>query len=446
MLSKPSAGYTVLILGILISLAATLASPEIYHHWDLNAFWKWSQQWDRGWRDVYRNCRECNYPIVGMAGSAGVMSRLGDNAGEAIARFRIVLAVVDGLNVLLLFGLFRKLAVPNAAFWAGIVGLLFSSWTGGALWGQIDGILQCFILLTLFWMVSNTQKPQNPLRRMLLLLVGSALMACALLTKQLALFSLPSLGLLLATIVVFSARNWRSAALTLALAGVCLVACLLVADVFLRLPAPYRSHLYYIFKTGSDQGDEIARNGFNLWIFLGRPMRSSSHVAIFLKAATPLAAILTPYNVGFFLFSATNLILGASQLLFLRTRFLKGETAPDRETLLSLILHLALVNLSFNVFLTGTHERYLYHFYPYAILACLGLKAYSHRFSNTTLGLLIAGAVLYGLFVLGVLVGMISLQKTGVTMIVGIYHAMLWGYLFVVVLNYQQVWRSLRKH
>jgi len=438
MLSKSSVGYIVLILGILISLAAVLVSPKLYHRWDVEAFRQWSQQWERGWRDVYRNCEKCNYPILGLAGSAGVMSLLDDDAGKAIATFRIILAIVDGANVVLIFALFKKLAVPNPAFWSGIVGLLFSSWIGGALWGQIDGISQFFILLALLWMVSNAQEPQAPLRRALTILVASALMACTLLTKQLALFSLPSLGLLLATIIVFSTRKWQSAAFNLALAGVCFVACLLIADVFLRPPAPYPLHLAYIFKLSSNQGGEIARNGFNLWIFLGRPMLSSPRVPIFLKAATPLAAWLTPYHVGNFLFVTTNLILGVSQLLFLRARFLKGEHCLDRETLFTLILHLALVNLSFNVFLTDTHERYLFHFYPYIILACLGLRQYQRLFSNTMLGLIIGGATVYGLFVLGVLTRTITLTKTTGTIIVGLFHAGLWAYLFVVTLKYQR--------
>jgi hypothetical protein len=439
MLAKPSAQRAIFIAGMLFSLMMVIIFPELYHHWDVRAFWRWSQFWDKSWRDIYVNCDTCNYPILGMLSSAGLLSLLGDNDQKAVLAYRIILGIVDGLNILLIFGLLKRFAIRNAAFWAGITGLLLSSWAGGALWGQIDGVSQFFLLAALFWIVGSNLAHRSQKHFTLYLSVSSFLLSCALLTKQLAVFSLFSLGLLLATSVLFFERRWQRVVRDLLLVVICCLACILAGDLFLNLKPPYFSHLYYIFKTGSDQANEIARNGFNMWIFLGRPMRSSSHISLIADTASPLASILTPYTVGIFLFVTYNVILALSLLRLLLPRFRNGERTLTNEVLLNFVMHLALVNLACNVFLTGTHERYLYHFYPYVILACLGLRKYSPHFSNEVLGIIVFGAILYG-----VLSGYVTLQKTTMTWIVGLFHAGLLGYLSLNVLKYQRFFHFTR--
>lgn len=443
-LIKPSLYRAIFIIGILFSLMIVLLLPELYHHWDVKTFWKWAQSWDKGWRDIYVNCPSCNYPILGMLSSAGLFSLLGDNYQTAVLTYRIILGSVDGLNILLIFGLFKKTAIPNAALWAGIIGLLASSWAGGALWGQIDSVSQFFLLGALSWIVGSNLVHRSQKHFTRYLLVSSFLLSCALLTKQLVVFSLFSLGLLLITSILFFERKWQRAALWLLLIVICCLACIFAGDIFLRLKPPYFSHLYYIFKTGSDQANEIARNGFTMWIFLGRPMRSSSHVSLIADTVSPFASILTPYSVGIFLFAVYNLILALSLLRFLLPRFRNDERTLTNEVLLNFVLHLALVNLACNVFLTGTHERYLYHFYPYVILACLGLRKYSPYFSNEMIGTVIFGAVLYGAFVLGVLSEYVTLQKTTMTWIVGLFHLGLLSYLSLSVLRYQRFFHFTR--
>lgn len=162
-------------------------------------------------------------------------------------------------------------------------------------------------------------------------------------------------------------------------------------------------------------------------------MRSSSHIP--LVAAAPF---LTPYNVGMALFMLFNVILGWSQFRFLRRRYLAGEHTLPPEVLLNFVLHLALVNLAFNVLLTGTHERYLYHFYPYILLAWAGLRQYSRHFSTAMSFILIFGSILYGAFVLGVLSGEITFQRVTLAhQITALFHAGLLGYLSCITLKYQ---------
>ena len=144
MIIRRGLSYGVLILGIIFSAMVVAAFPDFYHHSDVETMMVWAQQWNHGWTEIYNTCPGCNYPLFGIFSTAGVFKLLAKVGVSDIAwGFRFFLAAVDGANVLLVFLLFRELRIKHAALWAGIIGLLPSSWVGGGVWGQIDGISHC---------------------------------------------------------------------------------------------------------------------------------------------------------------------------------------------------------------------------------------------------------------------------------------------------------------
>jgi 4-amino-4-deoxy-L-arabinose transferase-like glycosyltransferase len=369
-----------------------------------------------------------------MLSSAGILSAL-DSLGHerGLYFYRLFLAIVDGLNVLVIYWMLKKLAVKKAAYWAGMIGISISSWAGGALWVQIDGISQFFLLTSLAWIVRTNIGETLPDNKFRLYLITSALLlSLALLTKQLTLFSAVPLGLLLATSILFRARQLKQFILNIAITMATLIVSIFSADFFLNLKAPYFSHLYYIWKEGSSHSKVISGNGFNIWMFLGRDMWSSSHVPIF-----STAQLLTPYNLGMLLFLLFGGLATLSLGLFLKERFSQGERFLNREILLNFIFYLALINLCFNVFLTGTHERYLYHFYPYILIAVAGMAGYNPAFSQNLLAVLVLGASIYGIFILQIMssidfnIGYLS------HWLLGLFHLGLLYWLMAIIFKYQ---------
>jgi hypothetical protein len=434
-MTKPFSHSILFIIGLLFSLFAVITLPGFYFHKDLETFWAWSQYWNNDWREIYTSCSECNYPIIGMASSVGLLGMFRNFGYEnAVFVYRLFLGLVDGLNVFLVFWILKKLSIERAALWAGVIGISVSSWAGGALWGQFDGVSQFFILAALAWVVKGNVDRWPSRTAFRIYLAGAGiLMACMLLTKQLTLFSTFSVGVMLVANILFFSRNWKHFVLNSALALVVFLATVSVWDLFLKSPAPYFSHLYYILKEGVYRGDIISGNGFNLWMFLGRDMWSSAYV--------PLVGNLpffTPYAMGRLILVVFYGIITFSLLLFLREHFKRGETFLNKDVLLNFIFYLALVNLSFNVFLTGTHERYLYHFYPYIILAWVGLEGYSRLFAGQARSVLVFGASFYGIFLLMIL-SMIDFRLGYLPhWVMGIFHLGLLIYLTVVILRYQK--------
>jgi hypothetical protein len=133
-------------------------------------------------------------------------------------------------------------------------------------------------------------------------------------------------------------------------------------------------------------------------MLLGRDMWSSARV--------PLLEVfpgITPYNAGFVLYGIFVALITTSLLRLIINKFRSNMLLIDREVLLNFLLHLALINLGMNVFLTGTRERYLIHFFPFIMIACVGLRKYSPLFSEKLFAILLLGASFYGFFVLQIL-------------------------------------------
>jgi hypothetical protein len=426
--------YGVLILGIIFSAVVVAAFPDFYHHSDVETMRIWALQWNHGWTEIYNTCTGCNYPILGIFASAGVFKLLAKaGVADAAWAFRFILAAVDGANVILVFLLFRELKIRNAALWAGIIGLLPSSWVGGAVWGQIDGVSQCFQLLVLLWIVwcNRTGKVPFPLY----LAVCSLGLAALLLVKQTNLFSVAALEFFLA-VNIFTGRKRLPAAGYFLLQAVLLLIFLFAWDLPLGLEGGLFSHQQIVWGPRSNAGNFLAQNGINLWVLLDRPMLSSSAVPLFPRLPFGISPWITPFTVGVFLFLALVAVLSLSTARRTARKSAPGAPYADRERMLNFILYLAVVNLAFNVLLTGERIRYLYHFYPFAILACLGLMEFDRRFSPRLAAMLFLGAVAYGVFVLGILSGDFVF-RTDLHRILAVFHGFLLLWLMAAALRYQ---------
>ena len=374
----------------------------IYPTWfqpdDLDAFLRWSQDWAKGAQDIYVNCAYCNYPFLGMAFSAGAVNWLGIRDFDGMmGLFRYYLAFIDLLNVVILYFLLKALKIKDAAFWAGVVGLLPSSWIGTSYWGQIDNVGQFFILAFLLAVARLNEIPEaKPWRNYLLAFALGFLLSCLLMTKQLVFFSMISLGsMALANLTVVS-RKWTRTLLALVVLAISFTAPILLVDSILEYDPQYLSHLHYILATGSSHGDTISSFGFNIWTFFTDNPFGSSH-----EPLSVFGFSLIPYKAGVALFLVSVAALTVAALVYHVNEYKKGNIGFSHEHLTFWLIHLALVNLSFNLFLTGTHERYLYHFYPFAIAAILFLQ----KMNGLNRTVLLGGAAFYGVFLYGYLTG-----------------------------------------
>ena len=427
------------LAGLILAFPFALVSFEdTYFHDDVLKFSQWGVAHNlSSTRDLYRVCGTCNYPIAGVLSSGGVIARL--QALEPSAppraihmRFRYYLAGVDaamGLATVLLLvlaGIAAPLAVGTAIFMSP------SSWAGTAIWGQIEGVTQLLLLLSAAGLIallretdarsqvrSGIRRHQAPL----LLWAAGLCAVAALFMKQLALFSMPALALLW---LLGAARLWRAGHRAGVLAAGALVLILLLrVDFYFNLPGDWNSHLSYIlFGGGSDHGHKIGGNGFNLWVLLGRPQSASSDVAFL--------GPLTPRYTGLALFLIWNACayLAFTYRLFGAWNGGWSETKQDaRGAGILLLLLMGLSHLAFNVFMPGTHERHLYHFFPFAIVALV----YYYRNGSAPAWLVgwvgIMGIV-YGLFVFLVLHGR-QIFPLSSPVFLAVLHAALLVYLTV---------------
>lgn len=396
---------------------------------DLDAFLKWSQDWAKGWQNIYINCIYCNYPFLGMAFSAGAINWLGIRDFDGMmGLFRYYLAFIDLLNVVLLYFLLKALGVRDSAFWAGIVGLLPSSWMGTSYWGQIDNAGQFFILGVLLLTAKiNALPPSRSYRVYLLAVTTGFLLSCLMMTKQLVLFSMISLGSMAVANIIAISRKWTDTLFALLVFLVAFAAPVLLVDSRVEYAPQYLSHLHYILATGSSHGNTISSYGFNIWIFFTEDPFGSSH-----EPLSVFGLEVIPYKAGIAIFLFTVLLLTTAAFRFYVAKFKNTNRNFDSTHLCFWLIHLALVNLGFSLFLTGTHERYLYHFYPFAIAAFLGL-----RFMTTkNLAPILAGAVFYGVFLFGYLTGLNELVDRLMFNGMAVFHLLLLVYVSQIFLRH----------
>jgi hypothetical protein len=405
-LLKRSLPTVVLLAGMAVSIVMVLLLPDLYHLNDWKDMSGWAEKFGANWREIYLTCDGCTYPFVGILVSAGIIHVLdAASSVDTPLLFRLATGIADATNVFLLYLLMKQLGFRKGALWAGIVGLLASSWAGGALWGQIDSYSQFFLLLTLLLIVHlhRTMQSDDRRRRLPIHLVSIGLtLTCLMLTKQLSVFNVLVLeGVVLATLF-FVCRSVSKAVLHFVLFLAWQAAIVLLFDLFLNVEGGYVSHLAYVWLTRSQHMDKITGNGFNIWVYLGWEQWASSKDAFY--------RTFTPKGTGMGLFAGWMALLTASLGMQLRRLYQANRLrAFDTETLSDLIFFLALTNLCFNVFLSGTHERYLYHFYPIIIAAVLSIKAHSPLFSRGMLAVLLFGGTSYGVFVCEILSGTVPM-------------------------------------
>lgn len=402
--------------------------PSFHHVYDLSVFRTWAEAWGQGWQEIYLYCESCNYPILGTAVSGGLFSSIDfKNNLRVINRFRYYLAVVDALNVVFVYLILVRLKIQNAPFWAGVIGLLPTSWIGSSVWGQIDGVGQFLILVFFILLMEFNSVRWAGIAYHLFLAAAGGLLSLMLLTKQLIYFSMGALGLVLLVNIFFVSQKPKHIFLSLLTVFMAFIAPVFIVDSLLLLKPPYISHLQYILATGSQHGDEISSLGMNIWVFFVSDFSASSHQA--LQFGLLSLAPLSPFSVGMITFLILNLFIFIIFLRDLRRHAINRRHLFNANQLLSVLVYFSLVNLSFNLSLTGTHERYLYHFYPFIILACLGLLPHSKFFNRTALIIIFAGALSYGCYLFFYLSGIIGQINYAVIRIAAAIHLMLFCYL-----------------
>jgi len=372
----------VVLLPLLLFLALDESFPQ-----DFKAFMSWSESLDRHGAQVYKKI-DCNYPIGGMLLSAGVISLernfLGVSSPKDLRRgFQFFLFSADILMIFLTAALIAFLAIPNHFAWATLIYLLPSSWVPSSLWLQIEGFTQICILVTLLGFGSSIRQNLSGRRKLGWgYAVGLLGLVLGLWTKQLFLFSLPVLLLLwaIASWQLFQGKTTPRSRIVGVNAAFGVL--LFLPDLlFLSVPDGYFSHLLYVvFGGGSEHGDKISGNGVNIWTFLGRRRYSSSEAAFH--------GIFTPKATGWVLYIGVLVILLVSFLrrtkgeLLKRSKVLIRSTDAGQRSLALSVLLLGIINILFNAVLAGTHQRYLFHSYPFLIIGVLFWIRISKVFST----------------------------------------------------------------
>ncbi|MBI2257303.1 MAG: glycosyltransferase family 39 protein [Flavobacteriia bacterium] len=370
----------VFIFSFFVSIIIRFIFLDKYHQYDVSTFLEWSH-FLSPIRNVYLTDCYCNYPILGLLFSSGIIRLF----SFQIEPFLYFLSLIDALNVLLVYQIFKKSEVQNAKIYTFFISISISTWIIGGVWGQIDNIGQTFIYLILLLIILLTKKISERNRYIYLLMIG-ILLCCALYIKQLLIFSVFPFFIFSVLLIYFHTnflklKKWKYFAIF-----ICgLFIPFIFFEFFLYIPEKYFfSHLEKIFLEGSDHINIIADNGFNLWtLFSNHQFDDSSKNWIF---------FLSPKTIGISLFSLFSLWLITKCFLFLK-KFKKINYVQ-------IIFFILFFNLLFNVVLTGTHERYIYHFYPLYLIFIFSLQNIKkENLINIEKILAFVLATIYGVFV-----------------------------------------------
>lgn len=372
--SHRSFSWIIFLMGITISLILRFLFPQLYHHFDVHTFEEWIP-YVKDLKQVYMTSCYCNYPALGLLLSSGIMNLMG-----SVSSFLIFLAFIDGVNVLLIHILLSKFKIRNPMIWAGITGLLPSTFIGGALWGQIDTIGQSELFIFLILVVAHLKTNSLKLRLSSSIGIG-ILLSMALLTKQLLLFPVLIFGFLM---ILYWMRDYRKYLPSMMIALIAFLLPIVAIDLWLTLPESYHiSHFQKIFLEGSEHVNFISGNGFNVWMLFVDEMYTPS--------TTPWILGLSPKMMGV-------LIVGILSIVIFFNFYKRFTKVEMNKVIGGMLISYSLLFLAVNLFFTGTHERYLYHFYPFLILSIFLLNL-----PKQVIWLTVAAATVYGLFVFGIL-------------------------------------------
>ena len=415
--------FCVVVLPIMLAVAIPFVAVNTFRNYscDIEIFATWADCVWNG-RAVNGVCERfrINYPSVGIFFSAGVMQILSwvgfEGPFQVRAQpFRLVAAAVDSINILLFMAMLRALRVRFAELWTILFAVLPSSRVGGAMFGQIDGVSQLFLSLGFLsahqaWSVLDMKERLGRVHVWLLVLSTSIL--CAVSTKQLVVFTIPVLGILFLHLchktVRAGCRIWP-----LALGVSIVVLALSISDRLFPVPNGFGgSVMLYSLLAGSGHGGEISNNGFNIFTLLSLPPSSKSGqwYPFFNLFGVRVSGL--PMYIGPILFTVANLAA-----IFSLRCLLKSLARVDATTgTVAALAMAAFLNLSLNVFLTGTHERYLYH-YGFFVVPCLLWLRSKRKVSLSVLAITLAHLTIYGLYVFSVIgrlpsiMGIVSSQR-----------------------------------
>lgn len=359
---------------IILPVTLRLLFYSVYHSFDVGTFENWTP-YLTPFREVYTTDCFCNYPIIGLFLSSGMMKIL---FGSYFLYFAY-LSLVESLNALLFYKILNLLNIKRVKLFSLIFIFLPSTWAGASIWGQIDHVGFTFILFLLITLV----KLLNPLKSkdyLLHILIG-IFIYLALFTKQLLALPLFPLGLFLLYKFIFKKGSWKN--FVFQFLGFFIP--FLSFELFLKLPTDSKiTHYEHILKTGSSHINIVVQHGVSIWNFFFDNDLVSAHTRLF----------------NFMSVKEIGLILSVAFLTVITFLFFKAIKKFDTRNLQFglLTFYVALCNLAVNLFLSGIHNRYLYYFYPFLLLSyCCIPQLFKNRFDKI---LILVGSFTYGFFIL----------------------------------------------
>jgi len=413
--------------------------------YDIQYTWRWMLQLTSIQRTYVDS--ETNYPIIGALATSWLAKLIRLITPHLTSYFafsgfaftyRAALAIFDSANACLMAILARQLGFRFPHLVALLIFLLPSTWVMGACWGQVDNVSLLFFLLSSVLYVHVSKSIQNKSSKILLLypaFVFSILLFLC--TKQTFIFTAIVLGVLsvLSGFSVFKTFSKRITMLTVGAASL-FILFFLIIDHWFILPPPYRSHLMYVFSVAPERSTGyfmLSKNGFSVWNFMQIFNPNSAFITIF--------AGLTPWFVGRFiaaLFLLATLCCVVAHSLF--------GSVQDLEGVRMGIFLAAFINLPFNLFLTGLHERHLYLFYPVILITFYAIKdRVRNEFQfRLILASLIVGAFFYGLFAYSLISSFWQWKQR--LLWVSAYHIFLFCCLLMVWVRIEKNWIRSRRH
>jgi len=350
----------------LAPLALWALHHRLGHDGDIGFFHEWYLAFREG-PAFYADGPGINYPIVGVllvcAPSALVELAVGHPLD--LDAFRLVhkatLVVGDVGFVVAAAALARALGWARPRRLALVLYLCPSSFVVGAWFGQLDLIVVALLLASAARLVGFAERGRG-------LASGLALLHLAVLTKQLAWFALPALGLL----VLLGLRRrgdlgrWIGAALSPLV--------WLLPDPLLTLPHGHLSHLVWVVARSVGHVDYVVASGASLW-------------SLFVQGGVPVDDVRwLGLDARSWSWIAWLIAQGVFAVRALR------DPSPRRLVLFAGFGLLAMATL-----LTGVHERYIAQSIPLLLLADRG-PGWRRALGWIT-------GVVSGLYVLGTILG-----------------------------------------
>ena len=375
---QSNAAINIFLFFIIIFGFHLLNDNHGYEMFDVSVYLSWTGAWLQDPQKTYL-VPGTFYPYVGTLGFAlPLKAIIASFPGLPIAQIEVLYKwaqfPIDIANISLFSWILSTFRIPKALTISLLVFLLPAFWVNGAAWGILDNLTQFFMLLSLsamtrIWVIpSEQERPPSILRDSLYFLLAVLGLVFGVMTKQTFLFSVPGLiiGIGFAAVVLVQRHQLGYYGILVGL-GLGILP-LIFINMWLELPNGYFDHITYILFERSPHANAIDSYGIDLWYLI---RHSSNALDIFIFN-------LSYKQFGMIAFLSSMLFIGGGWFTFLLRpqRTWKLLTLPQGPLLIAvnLCLFLSLSNLSFNLFLTGTHERYPCHIYLFLWISVLLLR------------------------------------------------------------------------